>query len=90
MRSLLLSSLLGLMAAVPGTSGQLALWVFDTSDPHPVTSTEANLSAGDLSRNGVTPIATDSLFYNGTDWPVGNYGAGYFELSLTPKCRIPD
>lgn len=78
------------MAAVPGTSGQLALWVFDTSDPHPVTSTEANLSAGDLSRNGVTPIATDSLFYNGTDWPVGNYGAGYFELSLTPKCRIPD
>jgi hypothetical protein len=84
MRSLLLSSLLGLMATVPGTSAQLALWVFTGADPIPVTSTDANLSAGDLSRNGVTPTSTDTLFYTGTDWSVGGYGAGYFELSLTP------
>ena len=84
MRSLLLSSLLALIATVPGTSAQIALWVFNGSDPIPVTTTEANVSAGDLSRNGITPIATDTLFYNGTDWSVGDYGAGYYELSLTP------
>jgi len=84
MRSLLLSSLLALIATVPGTSAQLALWVFTGADPIPVNSTEANLSAGDLSRNGITPIATTTLFYNGTDWSVGDYGKGYFELSLTP------
>ena len=63
----------------------MALWLFGTSDPHPVTSTEANLSAGVLSRNGVTPVATDSLFYNATDWSVGAYGTGYYQLSLTPN-----
>jgi len=71
MRALLISSLLTLMMAIPGTSGQLAVWVFTGADPIPVSFTAANLSASDLSRNGVTPAATDTLFYNGTDWPAG-------------------
>jgi hypothetical protein len=83
MRSFLLSSLLGLMTVVPGASSQLALWLFTGGDPIPVNTTEANVSAGDLSRNGVTPVTTNTIQYSATDWPIGAYGGGYFELSLT-------
>jgi hypothetical protein len=83
MRSLLLSLLL-LSTALPGTSGTIAVWVFGTNDPNPVTSTDPNITASDLTRNGVTPVTTDNLFFNAADWPVASFGAGFYEMTLTP------
>jgi len=86
MRSLLLSLAVIVLTALPGASTQLAFWDFSgaATDPLTITSTDPNLFASSLSRNGVTPVTTGGLFFNGTDWPVAAFGAAYYEMTLTP------
>jgi hypothetical protein len=88
MRKLLLPALL-LFAIFPAHGGIIAEYTFTGGSTTPLTSSISGLQGSDLTRNGVTPIllGNPNAFF-GTDWPVGTYGSGYFQVTLTPDAGI--
>src|SRR5579862_6834375 len=85
MRTLLLSSLIALAGAAPGWSSVLAQYIFTGADPIPASSADPNITAGPLSRDGVTPVGTNTLLYTAVGWPVGAFnGTSFFEVTLNP------
>ncbi len=84
MRTLPLAVFVCLAAATPSPCAYVALYVFG-SDPVPVSSSLAGLTASSLTRNGVTDGGTSSVSYLGGQWPIDVFGASYYEATLTPN-----
>lgn len=86
MRMLVLCAALLVAWAAPISASTVALWIFTGADPIPVNSTATGITASNLTRNGITDTPATTLFFGGSDWPVGGFSAtSYFEMTLSPN-----